>query len=229
MLCCFAALALSALAGHASWARHLKAAALVLGVKEAHTGVEFPVSSGKQLLVATGVRKKFGAVKVYAVALYLEKGSKLWNSPASAEKLLKEAPGKVSLHIVITSSLVTKAKLSDALQESLGPRLEASGLEGDAALEVLRKFDDVLAGGPDLKRGMRLQFKLEKNRVKVSIGKKYASEVESSALVQALLGTYVDEKAVSPAFREAIFKGIAERSDAAPPRASAAASFALAV
>lgn len=178
-----------------------------LDVKEPLTGASFPSQIGKQQLVATGVRRKFGQLKVYAVALYLEKSSRLWSDPApTLKRFLNDAPGHCSLRIVVTSSLVTKHKLSEGLRESLKPRL-LERLKSAEAEEVLESFATALTDGPALKRGTQLLFTLQQGNIHLQMGK-YAADVKSKALVQALLAIYVDGKAVAPEFKDAIFKGL---------------------
>eukprot|EP00434_Breviolum_minutum_P012599 symbB.v1.2.011103.t1/scaffold729.1/size168447/6 len=178
-----------------------------LDVKEPLTGASFPSHIGKQHLVATGVRRKFGQLKVYAVALYLDKSSKLWSDPPpTLKRFLKDAPGRCSLRMVITSSLVTKHKLAEGLRESLKPRL-LERLKSHEAEEVLEAFATALADGPALKRGTQLLFTLQQGNIHLQMGK-YVAEVKGKALVEALLATYVDSKAVAPEFKEAIFKGL---------------------
>eukprot|EP00440_Ansanella_granifera_P062149 gb/GFBE01067381.1/.p1 GENE.gb/GFBE01067381.1/~~gb/GFBE01067381.1/.p1 ORF type:complete len:238 (+),score=66.84 gb/GFBE01067381.1/:1-714(+) len=216
-ICAAVALALQAsILKASSWdleiIRNWSPAFLGVATKETERSEEFAPELGKQVFLASGVRKKFGAVKVYAVALYLDKGCKLWGAKGlNAKKLLKEAPGKATLQIVITSSLVTQAKLTDALREALWPRLEDEGLDEEEVAKALDEFGAILAAGPPLKKGMRLTFRLEKELLKVSIGKDYASQLKNAVLVRSLLATYVDAKAVSPAFRDAIFSGLAPR------------------
>ncbi|CAE7864752.1 atpI [Symbiodinium necroappetens] len=64
-------------------------------IREASTGVSFPAHVKKsQKWVASGVRRKFGKLKVYAMAFYLEESSKLWGSSSVAMRdVLQEAPG----------------------------------------------------------------------------------------------------------------------------------------
>ncbi|CAK0817378.1 unnamed protein product [Prorocentrum cordatum] len=92
----------STLAASLLWAAPPKGyedAALAL-VKEPDTGVVFGDELNEQALVATGTRKKFGSLSVYAVGLYLDKKCKMWGSAASAPELLKQAPGKATLRLV---------------------------------------------------------------------------------------------------------------------------------
>ncbi|CAE7247683.1 unnamed protein product [Symbiodinium natans] len=61
-------------------------------IREASTGVSFPSHVKKsQKLVASGVRRKFGKIKVYAMALYLEESSKLWEAPSVDLRKILEA------------------------------------------------------------------------------------------------------------------------------------------
>jgi len=180
-------------------------------IREASTGVSFPAHMKKsQKWVASGVRRKFGKIKVYAMAFYLEESSKLWGSSSVAMRdVLQEAPGRASLRIVITSSLVSTHKLSESLKESLRPRL-LKKLSSKQADEVLDAFLKALMTGPVLKRGTALRFEFEKASVKIRMGEKYAAEVKSKALTSAFLEIYLDKHAVAPDFREAVFKGLAQ-------------------
>ncbi|CAJ1362775.1 unnamed protein product [Effrenium voratum] len=180
-------------------------------VKEPLTGAAFPQEMGKQQLVASGVRRKYG-LKVYAVAFYLDGSSRLWgpSGHVTARRVVKEAPGRASLRIVITSSLVTKQKLSQGLRESLRPRL-LNLVQLAEAEEVLQEFEEALAKGPPLKRGTELVFTLKQSGLRLQMGKRYAAEIAGKAIVEALLATYVDAKAVAPEFKEHIFQGLARK------------------
>eukprot|EP00933_Yihiella_yeosuensis_P044208 TRINITY_DN39308_c0_g1_i1.p1 TRINITY_DN39308_c0_g1~~TRINITY_DN39308_c0_g1_i1.p1 ORF type:complete len:261 (-),score=44.16 TRINITY_DN39308_c0_g1_i1:94-798(-) len=185
---------------------------LVVSTTESETGVVFPDELEKQTLVATGVRKKYGAVKVYAIALYVDKGSKIWKSKSkpSADDLIKEVVSKSSLQLTITSGLVTQEKLANALQESIQPRLK--DLDEGEKVKVIDEFRNVFVGGPKLQKGQFILFKLVKEGLLVQIGENYKAQVKSPALSRALLATYVDDQAVSPKFREAIFNRFLDRS-----------------
>jgi len=175
-------------------------------VVEPDTGVAFPDALGKQSLVATGVRRKFGAVKVYAVGFYLDRASKLYGKGPSADQLLKAAPGFASVRIVITSRLVNAAKLSSALTESVWPRLK--GLKAAEAEQVMKDFEAAFLEGPALKPGTAIVLKLGKPGIEVEVGKRYKASVKSPALVKAFLATYVDANGVIPEFRDAIFEAL---------------------
>jgi len=222
-------LPLSLLCAAAGWLAVRPAGELVGGlaavgattVTDHASGAAFPEELDKgQRLVATGVRKKFGAVKVYAVGLYLDKGSSLWHdtSPtmrvrwcwwgdadAQAAALLKEAPGKATLRLVITSGLATQEKIAAALRDSVEPRLLALKVAKADADEVLQAFQAAFLKGPALKPKSVIVFRLAKTGVEVSIGETYRVEVKSPKLAHALLATYVDRTAVAPKFRDEIF------------------------
>mmetsp|Transcript_63026 Transcript_63026/g.148009 ORF Transcript_63026/g.148009 Transcript_63026/m.148009 type:complete len:256 (+) Transcript_63026:31-798(+) len=181
-------------------------------IPEPSTGVSFPAHIHTQELMANGVRTKWGKIKVYAMGLYLEERSKLWGlSSVNVRDLAKEAPGRVTLRIVITSSFVSTRKLSEAMREALRPRL-LKELPPAKADEVLADFLHALEAGPPLKRGIRLQFAFGKNTVKIRMGPTYIAHVSSKFLTNALLSVYLDGNAVEPSFRDAVFKGLATRS-----------------
>lgn len=172
------------------------------GDVEPQTGVNFPSSLGKLPLVGLGVRRKFGAIKVYAVGFYLAADSKLWGQEPTSEKILTEALGKSALRMVITSSLVTPAKLAAALEESLEPRLE--GLSAADQKMVLSEFSTAITSGPPLAVGQVLLFSLDADGVQVEAGS-HVVKVKGPALSKALLAIYVDDAAVSPGLKDAIF------------------------
>eukprot|EP00416_Gambierdiscus_australes_P038396 CAMPEP_0171106972 /NCGR_PEP_ID=MMETSP0766_2-20121228/65890_1 /TAXON_ID=439317 /ORGANISM="Gambierdiscus australes, Strain CAWD 149" /LENGTH=193 /DNA_ID=CAMNT_0011568191 /DNA_START=104 /DNA_END=685 /DNA_ORIENTATION=+ len=177
-------------------------------VTDAETGVIFPSELGGQSLMATGVRRKLGTVKVYAVGLYLERRSKLWGSSPSIEQFLAGATREATLRMVITSSLVTQDRLIGALRESIRPRLAA--IKGAPVDEVMDEFAGVLLDGPPLKRGTVILFTFKKSGVQVQMGTAYKAEVKSVALARALLSAYTGKNAVVPMFREAIFEALRE-------------------
>lgn len=201
------------LAGRGSWHHWQRSncvpslALASLSTRETETGVIFPSGLGGQDLVAVGVRSKLGgAVKVYAVGLYLDRRSKLWGRPTTADELLAAAPGKASLRIVITSGLATNEKIAGALQEAVQPRLK--GLSAARAQAVTKELGDFLVQGPALGKGAVLVFALDKSGLRVEIGAAYKVEMKCPELALALLATYVDARAVAPAFRDAVFQGI---------------------
>jgi len=160
-------------------------------------------------LVATGVRKKWRSIKVYAVGLYLDTTDSLWGRSRTSKELLARGAGRVSIRIVIASSLVTQRKLADALREAILPQMSTD----DAATKALDEFEQMFADGPKLKAGSVILLDLGEKGVKVGIEGKSYGEVRHPALGHALLETYVGKDAVAPQFRDSVLSGMAEKRD----------------
>mmetsp|Transcript_73257 Transcript_73257/g.136908 ORF Transcript_73257/g.136908 Transcript_73257/m.136908 type:complete len:234 (+) Transcript_73257:88-789(+) len=161
----------------------------------------------QRALVATGVRKKFGAIKVYAVGLYLDAADSLWGRPRKAKEMLAKGSGHISLRLVITSSLVTQRKLSDALKDAMLPQMS----EDPATGKALEAFEQIFAKGPKLKPGTVILLDLGEKGVKVGIDGRSCGEVRNAELGRALLAVYLGENAVAPQFRDNVLAGLADR------------------
>ena len=100
-------------------------------VKEAKTGILFPVLCNGYLLAGTGVRVKWGLIQVYAVGTYLDPLSlaAVKNSgTAAVEQALLDPTYPRTIRIVMARGL-SMQKFTDSIAEALEPRMKGQDLE----------------------------------------------------------------------------------------------------
>eukprot|EP00904_Undaria_pinnatifida_P008074 jgi/Undpi1/4397/HiC_scaffold_17.g07754.m1 len=173
-------------------------------------------------LMGTGVRvKKIGpaGVKVYAVGLYVEeKGAAKeleTHKGDDAESLGKndgffsrvaKANFEKTLVLKMAREVQTE-KMVSALAESVKPRLSGSQGSLDAFQDILLK-----AVGKEgaAKAGMQFGFVCKPGALCVSVNGKDAGTVKSGPLSKAMVGVYLDKKAVSPAAKKSFAAGVSQ-------------------
>lgn len=99
--------------------------------KEKATGIMFPKQCNGFMLAGTGVRVKYGFVKVYAVGTYLDPlaMSGLKGQPKEViQKALLNPMYPRTIRIVMARGLSIQ-KFTDALNESLKPRMGGEDLQ----------------------------------------------------------------------------------------------------
>jgi len=105
---------------------------IMLGAeKEAATGILFPLQCNGFRLVGTGVRVKYGFVKVYAVGTYLDPiamAAVKSQSKDDIQKALLNPMYPRTIRIVMARGLAIQ-KFTDALNESLKPRMKGEDLD----------------------------------------------------------------------------------------------------
>lgn len=105
---------------------------IMLGAeKESSTGILFPKQCNGFMLAGTGVRVKYGFVKVYAVGTYLDPlaMSGIKNQPKEeVQKALLNPMYPRTIRIVMARGLSIQ-KFTDALNESLKPRMKGEDLD----------------------------------------------------------------------------------------------------
>lgn len=110
---------------------HCSDDAILLGaVKEKSTGILFPKQCNGFTLAGTGVRIKYGFVKVYAVGTYLDPltMSGIKGQPRDlVQKALLNPMYPRTIRIVMARGLSIH-KFTDALNESLKPRMHGKDL-----------------------------------------------------------------------------------------------------
>lgn len=145
-------------------------AATAAGMKEARTGITFPVKRGAAALTKLGVRTK-GPIKVYAVGLY-------------------EGAGSAQTFMLKMSYGVGAKKMSSALSDALKPRCSDAKLISD--------FEDCLvkglpAGAP---QGTELVFGTGGGKLSLSVNGKSVGTIASKPLAKAFANIYCDNNAV---------------------------------
>ena len=104
---------------------------ILLGAtKEMATGILFPKQCNGFMLTGTGVRIKYGFIKVYAVGTYFDPlaMSGLKGQPNDViQKALLDPMYPRTIRIVMARGLSIK-KFTDALNESLRPRMKAEDM-----------------------------------------------------------------------------------------------------
>lgn len=185
-------------------------------------GREYPpalrIRGGRQVLVGGGTRAKFGAVKIYALGLYLPEAtldglakSGFAGKPAkdlgpSFFQGLAKPPATLLLQF---HRSVSPDKVSDALKESLASRLDA---------KVLEKFHTALAGvlaESGVPKGLKLYFALDGKGVHIGAGStaKMVS-VPEPKIGRALLDVYYGKSPVSPQIKEGAAVGFEQMTAA---------------
>jgi len=186
-------------------------------------GREYPpalrIRGGRQVLVGGGTRAKYGAVKVYALGLYLPEATLgelakggFAGKPAkelgpSFFKGLAKPPATLLLQF---HRSVSPDKVSDALKESLASRLDA---------KVLGKFHSALAGvlaESGVPKGLKLYFALDHKGIHIGAGStaKMVS-VPEPQIGRALLDVYYGKSPVSPQIKEGAAVGFEKMTAAA--------------
>lgn len=177
---------------------------IMLGAeKEKATGILFPKQCNGFMLAGTGVRVKYGFVKVYAVGTYLDPlaMSGIKNQPKeTVQKALLNPMYPRTIRIVMARGLSIQ-KFTDALNESLKPRMKGEDLE---KLEEFRKLNpDVdLVKGAEMEMTIRGDTLLYKNAVG-GVGR-----IQSQVFTEALCDVYYGDDAVSPGHKDSVLEGI---------------------
>jgi hypothetical protein len=100
-------------------------------IKEKSTGILFPKLCNGFTLAGTGVRVKYGFVKVYAVGTYLDPLAMSFikgQSKEDIQKALLDPMYPRTIRIVMARNLSIQ-KFTDALSESLKPRMNGDDLQ----------------------------------------------------------------------------------------------------
>mmetsp|Transcript_33053 Transcript_33053/g.54579 ORF Transcript_33053/g.54579 Transcript_33053/m.54579 type:complete len:193 (-) Transcript_33053:83-661(-) len=105
---------------------------IMLGAtKEKSTGIHFPKQCNGFMLAGTGVRVKYGFVKVYAVGTYLDPLAMSVMKGQSKEDIQRALLNPMyprTIRIVMARGLSIE-KFTDALNESLKPRMNGEDLQ----------------------------------------------------------------------------------------------------
>lgn len=205
-------------------------AATVHALTDPATTIQFDDTRDGLSLFGVGCRKK-GPIKVYSVGMYSDAGTKesLATQPKSTSSLaalrnaLQSTP--LTTFVLKMNFKVGAEKMAEAIAESVIPRTSNMG-----AVDTLKRLiaDGVAAKGAATP-GTVLTFDCTSDgSVKVSVdGREVGSAPD---LCQAFTGVFLDDKAVSPSFRESVVdnccevSGTGESSEAGSATSSSQAS-----
>ena len=179
-------------------------------------GLTFPGQLKGQTFVGGGTRAKYGAVKVYAVGLYIDAGraasslkpfvglpaAKL---PANFFKVLQS--GKFDRTLLLQFHRAVAAEtVAGALRDSLASRLSAA---------VLDKFRSTLLatlGDASVVKGAKIFFSCRGDSMTISIGTlSHSSAIRDKALCPAFIDVYLGPKPISPPAKAGVAAGFAAR------------------
>ena len=173
------------------------------GGKESSTGIHFPALVDGLTYVGSGVRVKYGFVKVYAVGAYVD--------PSSMSKLKGKSVDEVNdallspsvpktIRIVMNRSLSVD-KYMAAINEALLPRMK--GVDVD-------KLDEFKLLNPpgELAQGAEMVMSLRGDTMMYRSSAGAVGSIKSETFVRALADVYFGKDAVSPPLRAAVKAGV---------------------
>uniref|UniRef100_A0A7S0LMM7 Chalcone isomerase domain-containing protein n=1 Tax=Coccolithus braarudii TaxID=221442 RepID=A0A7S0LMM7_9EUKA len=185
-------------------------------------GITFPseIRVGSSLpltFVGGGTRLKFNVVKVYAAALYLQdvrsnsalKTYRKLDGIALRKKgdffrALVSGPFQKALLLSFHRS-VSGSTVADALKESLSTRISRSTLAGfrEVLLQVL---------GTDVPKGSELFFACRSDTLHLALGSpRSTTAFHDKTICGALFDVYLGASPISPAIKEGVADGFAEK------------------
>lgn len=172
-------------------------------VKEAATGILFPQLCNGMYLAGCGVRVKYGFVKVYAVATYVDPVALSAVKHASRE-VLEEAlldPTYPRTIKIIMNRNLSSEKFTAAIVEALQPRMMGRDLEQLDAFSKLMPPVELIPGA-EIEMTIRGDTLLFQNPTG-GVG-----TIHSHVLTKALCDVYYGKQCVSPGHKEQVLEGI---------------------
>jgi len=171
--------------------------------KEPSTGILFPQLCNGMTFVGCGVRVKYGFIKVYAVATYIDTHAMSLlksESVAGITKALCNPMYPRTIRIVMNRGLSIE-KYTAAIVEALEPRMKGQDLD---KLEEFKKLNPAI----DLIEGATMEMTIRGNTMlyKNSVGG--VGAIHSQVFCEALCDVYYGDDAVSVGHREDVVKGI---------------------
>lgn len=171
--------------------------------KEKVTGILFPQLCNGMHYVGSGVRVKYGFVKVYAVGTYVD--------PIAMQAIKKSGDAEIAasllnpmyprtIRIVMNRGLSIE-KYNAAIVEALEPRMKGEDLD---KLEEFKKLNPAvdLVEGAEIEMTVRGDVLLYKNALG-GVG-----QIHSKVFCEALCDLYYGNDPVSPGHRESVISGI---------------------
>lgn len=169
-------------------------------VEEKATGILFPTLCNGYSLAGTGVRIKYGFVKVYAVGSYFEPKNFKGLTPDAIEKALLDPMYPRTIRIVMARSLSIQ-KFTDALNESLKPRMNGQDLD---KLEEFRKLNPPV----DLIKGAEMELTIRGDTLLYKNATGAVGMIHSAVFTRALCDVYFGSSPVSPALKESTLEAM---------------------
>ena len=172
-------------------------------IKEAATGILFPQLCNGMYFAGCGVRVKYGFVKVYAVATYVDPvalSAVKHASPAVIEEALLDPTYPRTIKIILNRNLSSE-KFTAAIVEALEPRMMGRDLEQLQAFRQLMPLVELIPGAEVEMtiRGDTLLFKNPTGGV---------GTIHSHTLTKALCDVYYGKQCVSPGHKNQVLAGI---------------------
>ncbi len=173
-------------------------------IKEAATGILFPQLCNGMFFAGCGVRVKYGFVKVYAVATYVDPVAlgAVKHAPAAVEEALLDPTYPRTIKIILNRNLSSE-KFTTAIVEALQPRMMGVDLDKLEAFQKLMPSVELIPGAEVEMtiRGDTLLFKNPTGGV---------GTIHSLTLTKALCDVYYGKQCVSPGHKEQVLTGIAK-------------------
>lgn len=177
---------------------------IMLGAtKEKATGILFPKQCNGFMLAGTGVRVKYGFVKVYAVGTYLDPLAMSVMKGQSKEDIQKALLNPMyprTIRIVMARGLSIE-KFTDALNESLKPRMNGEDLQ---TLDEFKKLNPAA----DLVQGAEMELTIRGDTLLYKNALGGVGIIRSAAFCKALCDVYYGDKAVSTGHRDSVLEGV---------------------
>eukprot|EP00542_Grammatophora_oceanica_P012146 CAMPEP_0194032680 /NCGR_PEP_ID=MMETSP0009_2-20130614/5568_1 /TAXON_ID=210454 /ORGANISM="Grammatophora oceanica, Strain CCMP 410" /LENGTH=256 /DNA_ID=CAMNT_0038673193 /DNA_START=58 /DNA_END=828 /DNA_ORIENTATION=+ len=172
-------------------------------VKEKSTGILFPKLCNGMTLVGTGVRVKWGLIKVYAVGTYMD--------PIAMSAMKKASDGDINkallnpmyprtIRIVMARSLSIN-KYTAAIVEALEPRMKGIDME---KLEEFKKLNPPV----DLVEGAEIEMTIRGDVMMYKNATGGVGRIQSQTFCEAMCDVYYGEGAVSPGHKDGCIEGV---------------------
>jgi hypothetical protein len=172
-------------------------------IKENATGIMFPQLCNGMNLVGTGVRIKWGLIKVYAVGTYMDPiamGGVKNQSTQVLEKVLLNPLYPRTIRIVMNRALSID-KYTSAIVEALEPRMNGEDLE---FLEEFKKLNPPV----DLVEGAEIEMTIRGDTLLYRNAVGGVGAIHSAVFTRALCDVYYGKDPVSPTHKQAVLEGI---------------------
>ena len=171
--------------------------------KEEATGILFPQLCNGYYLAGTGVRVKYGFIKVYAVGSYfdpLSLSAVKSSSKESIEQALMDPTYPRTIRIVMNRGLSVE-KFTSAIVEALEPRMKGKDLE---KLEEFKKLNPPV----DLVKGAEIEMTIRGDTLLYKNATGGVGTIRSKAFTEAMCDVYYGPDPVSPTHKDAVLAGI---------------------
>ncbi|GMH83568.1 hypothetical protein TrVE_jg14269 [Triparma verrucosa] len=168
-----------------------------VGGTEPKTGISFPIMVDGFRFLGSGVRVKYGFVKVYAVGAYADPGDVKGVEDVAAK--LNSSSVSKSIRIVMNRSLSVE-KYMAAIMEALEPRMNGQDLHH------LENFKTMNPPG-DLKEGSEMIMTIKGDTMVYRSSEGGMGTIKSQVFCDALADVYFGKDPVSPALKTSIAEG----------------------